>query len=58
MTDAWEKWANSFTMKMKMSSELHVHAALPPEEASPVPINRRLEGPQSRSGRCAMEKNN
>jgi hypothetical protein len=36
--------------------QLHAPAALPPGKAPPVPLDRRLGGPQSRSGRCEEQK--
>jgi hypothetical protein len=39
---------------MEVSGHLHAQAALPPEKQSP---DRRLGGPQTRYGRCEVEKN-
>jgi hypothetical protein len=39
---------------MKVSGELHAPGALPPEKEAPV--DSRLGGPQSRSGRYGEEK--
>jgi hypothetical protein len=40
------------------SGQLHALSALPPGETSPrYPLDRRLGGPQSRSGRCRDEGN-
>jgi hypothetical protein len=39
-----------------MSGQLHVPAALLSGKQPPVPLARRLGGPQSRSGRCAVDK--
>jgi hypothetical protein len=42
---------------MEVSGQLHVPAALPPGKVPRYPLDRRLGGPQSRSGRCGEEKN-
>jgi hypothetical protein len=42
---------------MEASGLLHVPATLPPGKELPVPIGKRLGGPQSRSGRGDEEKN-
>jgi hypothetical protein len=42
---------------MEVSGQLHAPAALPPGNEPPVPIYRKLSGPQSRSGRGGEEKN-
>jgi hypothetical protein len=39
-----------------VSSQLHPPAALPPGKEPRYPLDRRLGGPQSRSGRCGEEK--
>jgi hypothetical protein len=39
-----------------VSGQLHVSAALPPEKDPQYPSDRKLGGPQSRSGRCREEK--
>jgi hypothetical protein len=36
---------------MEVSGQLHAPAALPPGKNSWYPLDRRLDGPQSRSGR-------
>jgi hypothetical protein len=36
---------------MEVSGQLHASAALPTEKEPPLPLDRRLGGPQSRSGR-------
>jgi hypothetical protein len=41
---------------MDMSGRLHVPAALPPGKQPPLPLHRRLGGPQSRSGHGGEEK--
>jgi hypothetical protein len=41
---------------MEMSEQLHALAVLPSGKSLPVPLARRLGGPQSRSGRCGEEK--
>jgi hypothetical protein len=41
----------------EVSGQLHDPVALPTEKEPPVPIDRRLGGPQSRSGCCGVEKN-
>jgi hypothetical protein len=40
---------------MKVNAYVHAPADLPGKE-SPVPLDRKLGGPQSRSGRCKEEK--
>jgi hypothetical protein len=42
---------------MELSDQIHAPAALPPGKELQVPLDRRLSGPQSRSGRCGAEKN-
>jgi hypothetical protein len=42
---------------MEVSGQLLIRAALLPVKLSPYPLNRRLGGPQSRSGSCGEEKN-
>jgi hypothetical protein len=42
---------------MEVSGDLHAPAALPPRKSPWYPLDRRLRGPQSRSGRCEEEKN-
>jgi hypothetical protein len=42
---------------MEVSGQLHAPAALPPGKEPPVPIDTRLSGPQSSSGRGGEEKN-
>jgi hypothetical protein len=42
---------------MEVSSQLHAPAALPPGKDPLVPLDRRLDGPQSRSERGGLEKN-
>jgi hypothetical protein len=42
---------------MEMSGQLHVLAALPPGKDPQYPLDRRLGGPQSRSGCSSEEKN-
>jgi hypothetical protein len=42
---------------MEVSGQLHAPAALPPGKETLVPMDRRLGGPQSRSGRGGEEKN-
>jgi hypothetical protein len=39
-----------------VSGQLHAPAALLPRKEPPVPLDRRLGGPQSRSGRRGEEK--
>jgi hypothetical protein len=39
-----------------VSGQLHASAASPPGKEPPVPMDRRLGGPQSRSGRFGKEK--
>jgi hypothetical protein len=41
---------------LEVSDQLHAPAALPPGKEPPVPLDRRLGGPQSRSGRHGEEK--
>jgi hypothetical protein len=46
------------TSALDGSGELHTPAALPLGEEPPqYPLNKRLSGPQSRSGRCGEQKN-
>jgi hypothetical protein len=42
---------------MEVGGQLHAPAALPTGKEPLVPINRRLGGPQNRSGRGGEEKN-
>jgi hypothetical protein len=42
---------------MEMSGELRPRVALPTGKEPPYPLDGRLGGPQSRSGRCGGEKN-
>jgi hypothetical protein len=42
---------------MEVSGQLHGPAALPPGKEPWFPLDRRLGGPQSRSGRGGEEKN-
>jgi hypothetical protein len=42
---------------MEVSGQHHAPAALPPGKEPLVPIDRRLGGPQSSSGRGDVEKN-
>jgi hypothetical protein len=42
---------------MEVSGQLHTPAALPPGKDPLYPLDRRLGGPQSRSGRGVLEKN-
>jgi hypothetical protein len=42
---------------MEVSGPLHASVALPPGKKPLVPIDGRLGGPQSRSGRGGEEKN-
>jgi hypothetical protein len=42
---------------MEVSGQLHAPAAFPPGKEIRYPLNRRLGGPQSRSGRDGEEKN-
>jgi hypothetical protein len=42
---------------MEVSGQLHAPAALPPAKEPLVPLDMRLGGPQSRSGRGDEEKN-
>jgi hypothetical protein len=41
---------------MEVSRQLHISAALPPGKSLRYPLDRRLSGPQSRSGRRGEEK--
>jgi hypothetical protein len=41
---------------MEVSGEFHAPAALPPGEEPSVPLDRRLDGSQSRSGRGGEEE--
>jgi hypothetical protein len=40
---------------MEVSGQIHASAALPPGKDPQYPLDRRLGGPQSRSGRCGVE---
>jgi hypothetical protein len=42
---------------MEVSGQLHAPAALPPGKDTRYPLDRRLGGPQSQSGRGGEEKN-
>jgi hypothetical protein len=42
---------------MEVSGQVHVPVALPPGKKPVVPLDRRLGGPQSRSGCDGEEKN-
>jgi hypothetical protein len=42
---------------MGASGQLHIPAALPPGKSPCYPLDRRLGGPQIRSGRGGEEKN-
>jgi hypothetical protein len=42
---------------MEVSGQLHAPAALPPGKSPWYPLDRRLSGPQSHSGRSDEEKN-
>jgi hypothetical protein len=42
---------------MEVSGQLHAPAVLPSGEETLIPMDRRLGGPQSRSGRGGEEKN-
>jgi hypothetical protein len=42
---------------MEVSGQLHAPAALPPGKEPQFPLDRRLGGPKSRSGRGGEEKN-
>jgi hypothetical protein len=42
---------------MEVSGQLHVPATLSPGKEPRYPLDRRLGGPQSRSGRDGEEKN-
>jgi hypothetical protein len=42
---------------MEMSIQLHASAALIRGKSPRYPLNRRLGGPQSRSGDCGVNKN-
>jgi hypothetical protein len=42
--------------QLEVSGLLHAPAALPPRKKSPYPLDRRLSGPQSQSGRRGKEK--
>jgi hypothetical protein len=41
---------------MEVNCELHAPVALIPEKSSRYPLDRRLLGPQSRSGRWGLDK--
>jgi hypothetical protein len=43
---------------MEVSGQLHAPAALPAGKEPPVPMDRRLGAPQSRSGRRGEEYSN
>jgi len=42
---------------MEMNGQLNAHTALPTGKEPQLPLDRRLCGPQSRSGRDVEEKN-
>jgi hypothetical protein len=42
---------------MGVSGQIDVPAVLPPRKELPVPLDRRLCGSQSRSGRCVEGRN-
>jgi hypothetical protein len=42
---------------MEVSGQLHAPAALPQGKSPRYPLDRRLDGPQNRSGRGGEEKN-
>jgi hypothetical protein len=42
---------------MEVSGQFHASAALFPGKSQGYPLDRKLDGPQSRSGRCGEEKN-
>jgi hypothetical protein len=42
---------------MEVNGQLHAPAALPQGKNTWYPLDRRLGGPQSRSGHCDEEKN-
>jgi len=42
---------------MEVSGQLHAPAALTPRKSQWYPLDRRLDGPKSRSGRGGEEKN-
>jgi hypothetical protein len=42
---------------MEGSGQIHAQAALPTRKGPLYPLDRKLGGPQSRSGRCGEEKN-
>jgi hypothetical protein len=42
---------------VEVSGQLHAPDALPPGKEPWYPLDRRLSGRQSRSGRCGEEKN-
>jgi hypothetical protein len=42
---------------MEVSDQFHAPAPLPPWKSLLHPLDRRLGGPQSESGRCEEEKN-
>jgi hypothetical protein len=41
---------------MEVSGQLHAPAALPPGKLPKYSLNRKLDGPQIRSGRCGEEE--
>jgi hypothetical protein len=43
---------------MKVSCRLHAQAALPREKSHRYPLDRRLDGPPSRYGRCVGSREN
>jgi hypothetical protein len=45
------------TSALLLSGRLHTPAALPPGKETPYQLDRRLDVPQSRSGRCGVKKN-
>jgi hypothetical protein len=55
------KWRNSSTIlhlgtRLEVSGQFHAPPALLLGKEPPVPMDRKLSGPQSRSGRCGVEK--
>jgi hypothetical protein len=50
-------YAPSLTSVLEVSCQLHAPDALPPGKEPWYPLERRLGGPQSQSGRCGKDKN-
>jgi hypothetical protein len=48
---------HSLTSALDVSGQFHAPAALHPGKSPLYPLDRRLSGPQSRSGRGGEEKN-